>query len=286
VLVSINFGITPSLSSLFPLNGSQVYKESGFGFFNAGRGFWGPSGAKITYYLGSGAGFWIFLTFLLILSVFYFYYNNNTKFKNEKIKQITELQLTILCLHLSFIFLFYGSSGSWGYYAYLPIIGVSLIASRSIRKFTKLRIFLISFVIVLAILAYYGSFLKGTYKAWHFIKPQGSIIGLWSQEDEKNSFTDLVNSCKNKNTLIYGPGAVDLFFPSCHMPETFYPVLDANLNKRELDKIKLQFDQAHQIVVLNSFYPNITKLSKLKQKFAKFEFDHKDKMFTYLRRKN
>jgi len=87
--------------------------------------------------------------------------------------------------------------------------------------------------------------------------------------------------------LIYAPGAVDLFFPSCHMPASFYPILSSLINKRDLARINKQFEEAQQLVVLNSSYPDITtKLSKLKQKFAKFEFDHKDKMFTYLRRKN
>jgi hypothetical protein len=77
VLVSIDFGIAPILSSLIPLNGSQVYKDAEYhGFFSdTGRNFWGPSGAKITYYLGDEAGLWISLTVILILFVFYIYSN-------------------------------------------------------------------------------------------------------------------------------------------------------------------------------------------------------------------
>ena len=113
------------------------------------------------------------------------------------------------------------------------------------------------------------------------------FLGL--DRDGKKELTDLIASCKNKNTLIYGPGAVDLLFPPCHMPASFYPVTNANLNDRDLARINKQFDQAQQVVGLTSGYPSITittNIHKLKQDFAKFEFDHKDKMFTYLRRKN
>ena len=288
VVVGINFGITPILRSLIPLGASQVYKEAGFhGFFSdTGRDFWGPSGAKITYYLGDESGLWITLTVLLILFVVYMYYGKITKTSDEKIKRLAEITLTILCLHLSFLFFFYGASHSWCYYSYLIAIGVSLIASRNIRQLKNLRIFLLSFVIVIAILGYNLTF-KHTFSAWITIRPQESLAGIWADEDGKKELTDLIKSCKAKNTLIFGPGAVDLLFPPCHMPASFYPVTNANLNDRDLARINKQFDQAQQVVVLTSGYPSITtNIHKLKQDFAKFEFDHKDKMFTYLRRKN
>ncbi len=70
------------------------------------------------------------------------------------------------------------------------------------------------------------------------------------------------------------------------MPASFYPVTNANLNDRDLARINKQFEEAQQVVVLNSSYQDTTKIHKIKQKFSEFEFDHKDKMFTYLRRKD
>jgi len=287
-LVSINFGMTPIVSSLIPLNTAQVYKIKGFhGFFSeTGREFWGPSGAKITYYLGDEAGLWITLTVLLILFVVYLYFSKIANTSNEKIQRLSETALTILYLHLSFLFFFYAASHSWCYYSYLLTIGVSLIASRNIRQLKNLRIFLLSLVIVIAILGYNITF-KHTSSAWKTIRPQESLAGLWADETGKKELTDLIASCKTKNTLIFSPGVVDLLFPPCHMPASFYPLSDPEINERDLARINKQFEVAQQVVILNSSYQDITtKIHKIKQNFANFEFDHKDKMFIYLRRKN
>ncbi len=288
ILVSINFGITPILSSLIPLGSAQAYKEAGYhGFFSdTGRNFWGPSGAKITYYLGTLAGLWIFLTILLILFVVYMFFGKIKKTSNERIQRLSETVVTILCLHLSFLFFFYGAIQSWVSYSYLIVVGVSLIASRNIRQLKDLRFFILSFAIVIAMLGYKIT-IKGMLLDWHTMRPQESLAGLWADEAGKKELTDLVDSCKVKNTLIYAAGSLDLFFPSCHMPASFYPLSDANLNDRDLARINKQFEEAQQVVVRrDSYAQGITNISKVKQNFAKFEFDHKDKMFTYLRRKN
>jgi len=288
VLVGINFGMTPIVSSLIPLRSAQDYKDAGFhGFFSdTGRSFWGPSGAKITYYLGTSAGLWISLTVLLILFVLYTFYKKITETASERTNQLSGFALTLLCLHLSFVFFFYGSTRSWRLYSYIITIGGSLWASRKLQGLTKLRLFLLSIVTVLAIFSYHLDF-KDSFSAWKIFKPQSSLVGLWLDKNGIKELTDLISSCKVENTLIYAPGSLDLFFPSCHMPESFYPLTNANLNDRDLARINKQFDEAQQVVVLGDTYDNgITYIPKLKQKFAKFEFDHKDKMFTYLRRKN
>jgi len=164
-------------------------------------------------------------------------------------------------------------------------IGVSLIASRNIQELKNLRIFLISLAIVIAMLCS-KQIIKNSFSTWMTTRPQVPLAGLWLDKAGKTAFTNLIDSCKVKDTLIYNPGALDLYFPFCHMPISFYPLTDAEISDRNLIIINKQFEEAQQLVVLTSSYPNITKLSKLKQKFAKFEFDHKDKMFTYLRRKN
>ncbi len=230
----------------------------------------------------------IFLTILLILFVVYMFFGKIKKTSNERIQRLSEIALTILYLHLSFLFFFYGASQSWTSYSYLIVVGFSLIASRNIRQLKDLRFFILSFAIVIAMLGYKMT-IKNMLLDWHTMRPQQSLAGLWADEAGKKELTDLIKSCKAKNTLIFGPGAVDLLFPPCHMPASFYPVTNANLNDRDLARINKQFDQAQQVVGLTSGYPSITittNIHKLKQDFAKFEFDHKDKMFTYLRRKN
>ena len=101
------------------------------------------------------------------------------------------------------------------------------------------------------------------------------FLGL--DRDGKKELTDLIASCKAKNTLIFGPGAVDLYFPSCYMPASFFPLTDAEINDRDLARINKQFEKAQQSVVLINIYVcNTTNMSKAKQNSAKFELDHKN----------
>ncbi len=285
-IMSILFGLKAVYKTLIPLEVAKFYHGNNMGFFNEGKDFWNPYGAKITYYFGTATGLWIILTLLLILSVIYLYYKKIKGKLNSKLNQLVEVQLTILCLHLSFIFLFFGIQSSWGYYSYLLPIGVSFLASQYLAEFKNLHIFLLSIIIAITIMAYKFTFLGQDYKAWISTKQQESIVGLWSTEAQKEEITKLIDSCKYRNTLIYDIGAFDLFFPKCNVASAFYPT--NHLNSIEQARINKQFDSAQQVVMQNSFFPPLKApiWDQIKQKFAEFEFDHKDTMFTYLKRKS
>jgi hypothetical protein len=242
-----------------------------------------PRGAKITYYLSTLTGFWIILTLLLIVSVTYLYYKKINRKLDNKLNQLAEVQLTILYLHLSFIFFFYGIQSSWGYYSYLLTIGVSFLASQNFSELKSLRTALLAISIVFAIMGYKFSMINNISK-WQISKPQESIVNLWSSQQEKDAFTKLLDSCKTQNTLVYSVGALDLFFPSCHMPGTFYPKNIDFLSNTEWLRISKQFDEAQQVVLVQSLGIGTIKNIEFKNKFTQFKIDHKDKLFTYFKR--
>jgi len=283
LMMSYVFSLSSTINTLIPLSYAKVYREN-LGFFKEGKDFWMPRGAKITYYLSTLTGFWIILTLLLIVSVTYLYYKKINRKLDNKINQLTEVQLTILYLHLSFIFFFYGIQSSWGYYSYLLTIGVSFLASQNFSELKSLRTALLAILIVFAIMGYKFSMINNISK-WQISKPQESIVNLWSSQQEKDAFTKLLDSCKTQNTLVYSVGALDLFFPSCHMPETFYPIDIDFLSNTEWLRISKQFDEAQQVVFVGKFSDISTiKNIEFKNKFTQFKIDHKDKLFTYFKR--
>jgi hypothetical protein len=285
LIMKYAFSLSSMINTLVPLQSGKIYKQMNQGFFNEGKDFWMPHGAKITYYLSTLTGFWIILTLLLIVSVTYLYYKKINRKLDNKLNQLAEVQVTILYLHLSFIFFFYGIQSSWGYYSYLLTIGVSFLASQNFSELKSLRTALLAISIVFAIMGYKFSMINNISR-WQISKPQESIVNLWSSQHEKEAFTKLLDSCKTQNTLVYSVGALDLFFPSCHMPGTFYPKNIDFLSNKEWLRISKQFDEAQQVVLVQSLGIGTTKNIEFKNKFTQFKIDHKDKLFTYFKRKN
>ena len=157
-------------------------------------------------------------------------------------------------------------------------------ASQNFSELKSLRTALLAILIVFAIMGYKFSMINNISR-WQISKPQESIVNLWSSQQEKDAFTKLLDSCKTQNTLVYSVGALDLFFPSCHMPETFYPKDIDFLSNTEWLRISKQFDEAQQVVFVGKFSDISTiKNIEFKNKFTQFKIDHKDKLFTYFKR--
>jgi len=284
ILMGINFGIIPIFNTIIPIAGSQNYKANNYGFFTGiGRHFWYFPQVKIGYYLGSITGFWIFTTVILFLSVVYFSWQIFTKKISHSKIPFLEVQFCILLLHLSFVLFFFGNSWSWFYYSYLLPIGLSFLTSYKFHEFKKIRIFLFCMLISLILLGYRGLFISN-YRLWHDTKPQTSMLGLYASSDYTNEFMNIVESCKRQNVLILSDmGATDLFFPKCHMPNTWYTGLPFN-NLLENARISQQFSQAKSIIIPTGKL-DIMKIKLIRGYLGNFQIYRTTKNFIYLNKK-
>gem|GEM_PF-1970471 len=285
--IIINYGLTALIHSLIPLQAAKDYKQPEFGFFGGGgKGFFAPPGMKFSYYIGTGVSLWVILSIVLLISSILLYRKIIKNNINGDIVRIAEVQITTLLLHLGFIIFFFGHNSSWCYYAYLLPIGCSLLASRALPEF-KINInrnILLVGLSICVIIGYDLVFFKIYHQTWIESKYEKSLVSLWFNKEEKKDFLELLQSCKTKNTLIYSPGAIDLFFPSCHMASAWYPKNSSLLNDQDIARINKQFDEAEEVITPLDSLASLLKIDSMKENFAKFELDHKNKNFTYLKR--
>ncbi len=131
--LSLWVGVHPVISTLLPLTGAKTYASTGFGFFsNNGREFWlrstlrdeftTPAAIFLIAALAATTGA-IWSATVLLRNPEAVPCARPSRFRSH------EMLLTVGILHTAFLLGFYGWTGSWTYYSYLPMLALTIAAS-------------------------------------------------------------------------------------------------------------------------------------------------------------
>lgn len=210
-----NFGFWALVSTILPLKGAAVYHANGFGFFHGvGRHFWYFPGVRIGYYLGTGAGFWLIGTAVLLLYAIGSAYRLATAaYPTDRERLRDEVILTCALLHAAFVCLFYGSTASWMYYVFIPVIGLAEISRMAPRAGT--------IVLLLSAIALLGNkdFLVSSIHRWRTQTRVADSGWLWAPKDELSEWTDVLRLINGgEATLITPICGGELLFPQFQPP--------------------------------------------------------------------
>ena len=206
--------------------------------------------------------------------------------RNDGLKNsILEVNLCILFLHLCFIFIFFGNAWSWFYYSYLIPVGIGLLMNRSFKEFKRGLGFLICILISVILIGYKTTYV-GIYDSWYNTKPQKEILNLWASKDYKDELLQVIESCQS-DVLIYTPGALDLFFPKCVLPKSWY-IPPGVFNNSDISRINQQLKHVKKLI-LPKTTSDVLNVEPMKPSFDKFQLDanhEHTKNFLYFNLKN
>jgi len=169
--LSMEFGMESLLRTLLPLSGAASYRTMNFGFFGEGRNFWNPPGARLGYYLGTPAGFWI-LSSLLVFAI------GLVALVRPFKAPCREILVTIALLHLAFISLMFGHAYNWTQYAVLLPMGLASFPVR--RRPVQLLLGCLALAAVLGL----RSQLTASLRTWKSFEYRAELGGAWIDRDE------------------------------------------------------------------------------------------------------
>lgn len=173
-VLSAVYGWQSLFHSLFllPIQGRAAYIFQRVGIFDLGGQFFlFPPGAKITYYLGTLAGFWMLASFILIaggVAAIARLYRQGFRIRDETVA-------VYALLHVVFIFLLYAGPYSPSYYLYVLVMGLAAFLSVSMRGR-----YLLALLSVMAVLGFTAS-AKGSLNDWMTKIRSPRTAGLWAE---------------------------------------------------------------------------------------------------------
>jgi len=269
------FGPAPVFGSMIPSEGFALYRAYSFGFFNgAGRSFLAPIGAPWFYYFANVAGPWITYTIVLIAAALTVVREALSGVATtEKTDRTPEAIVTCAVLHLSFILGFFGSAFSWGYYFYIPVLGLAAAARLGIGW--EVLVACLAFALPITKIdklviqrfasarqeksANAGSTAAGlpanaalplasafTYQFWLTTSPSAETAGLWAAPDDRAEWIKVRAMIRGHSTAILDVnGCADLLFPEFSPPvtwtifsgDTFTPDISRKISQLEVSSM-------------------------------------------------
>ncbi len=126
-------GAGPVLKTILPTTGANTYAASGFGFFAASGPRILDAAAAWSDYILSSVGVFIIAAIASGAGAMWAaaFLSNRHSHASEAAPKLVAIELlfTVGVLHTTFLLAFYGWSGSWTYYSYLPVLGVQRFCS-------------------------------------------------------------------------------------------------------------------------------------------------------------
>jgi hypothetical protein len=219
---------------LVPVHGAATYKANGFGFLGAGRGFWGPSQARVTYYLGTPAGWWILASCVLLLGTIEGLIRRRARDR--------ELVATCGVMHAGFVGLFFGNAWSWGHYAYLLSLGVSALAARS-----RWHAGVVALVALVALTGRKAEVVESR-RLWTETGRAASTAGLWVAPEEESEWRAVVGRAPARGTTILATSdGVMSLYPRFGRPALFY-LAEGQVTPREMGRKLGQIGSARAVI--------------------------------------
>jgi hypothetical protein len=271
------FGPAVVAGSIIPNQGRAMYRILGFGFFNgAGRAFLAPKGAPWLYYLANVAGPWIAYTVVLAGAAVAVTHRALAQVAaREERDRTPEMIVTCVLLHLSFVLFFFGNEFSWGYYFYVPVLGLAAAA----RLGTGWEVIVVCLAVALpmtkldkrviqsfafahqekaadagaAAAAPAIAALPGvpffTYQLWFISAPSAETAGLWASPDERAEWVKVLAMTRGHRTaVLYYNGCVEILFPQFSPPVTFY-LLRGGASPADISRKISQLEESSMVVM-------------------------------------
>jgi len=241
LVMMFTYGLESLLHTIVPLRGSEIYRAAGFGFFSgAGHDFWHPPHARIGYYIGTAAGFWILATLWILwsgtLSVIRLVREGDDDLR-------TELVACIAVMQAVFIFVMFGNAWSWWYYSYFLVIGAAI----SLASDGAVSAAFTGALIVLSIFDARGSF-KSASIARSTTQVFAETAGLRASEAEYAEWKAALDRARgHRSAVLADKGGAALMFPEFEPPVAAY-ILPGNMFPADVARVATQLAGVEVIV--------------------------------------
>ena len=248
LLLSWAYGARAVARTLLPLAGMRTYQAlAHMGFFHGdGRNFWHPAGARWTFYLGTEAGFWLAATFILLLGASVCAVRLWSKESGARAhRRAAEMVVVCAILHFSFVLMFFGNRGSWMYYSFLPVLGLSALTDLAPRSVVCAMVGLG----VLSIVGYKTRF-SLLAKDWRLTAPSVETDGLWTSTLERTEWAQVLALNKKyggRAILVSTEGSGPLLFSGFLEPVSAYQ-FRGEASERDVQREVARFANANLVI--------------------------------------
>jgi len=300
-LLGMRFGLLPVAKTLLPITGAKTYASTGFGFFTAsGRAFWitpelwryilAPSGIFLVAAIATAVG--------ALRAGIHLLRHEHVPSDPVEIsppRRAWELLFTVGVLHTSFLLGFYGWTGSWTYYSYLPVLGLALCVQLLVRQ-PCVRAGLFVALTALMLLSHALLVILSA-DAWRTKSPHGEQMagaeeGLWRYPFLWQDWKEVVNAIGPRKALAMTNGYLFDLPENIQMPDAWFPEPGIPTSS-EVARVKNQIEHVDMVVLWNEYGPQpshpdlrlwaFPELSDDRRQFAE-DFTTTNGQFTVLRR--
>jgi hypothetical protein len=270
--LSLWLGIRPVIATLIPLTGAATYAKTGFGFFaQSGRDFW--YARPLWEYFFSPVG--VFLLAALVASIGGLYALAGIVRRRGGPR--LELLFTLGVLHTTFLLGFYGWTGSWTYYSYLPVLALCLVVSLLPRRGW------IAGVLIAVVLASHLALAGAAFRDFKW--KQRTADGLWGYSAQLVEFKSALAETRGRRTLIMTVGWMSDLPANVELPDAWFPEPGIP-TASEIQRVKAQAAAAEFVILWNQYGPlDLWNSPDFTGTRAGFETVMRGKHLTLLRRK-
>jgi hypothetical protein len=158
-----------------------------------------------------------------------------------------ELLLTIGILHTAFLLGFYGWTGSWTYYSYLPILALCLLISLLPPR-PRIRWSITAPLIALTLLAHLQLASEIIMAKWKEETPNR----LWAYPAQRRELDALLAAHGGKPTLLMTIGWISDLPPNVELPQAWFPEPGIP-TASEIARVKTQAAKAEYVILWNEY---------------------------------
>ncbi len=239
-VLGIVFGADVLWRTAFPISGADAYRVQNMGFFGGtGSMLWDAPHVNWHYYAGTVIGLWLVATAYLVWGAIpaarRLWENIGTTADSIATRRDAVI-FSCACLHLAFVFVFFGNSGSWVYYSYILIAGAAAVPIER-----PLHSYAFCAIIVIAAGTYYG-LVKDSIAAWRTTSRTPVTANLWSSPQVRDEWSRVLALSKGRRAaVLHYAGAVEILYPEFEPPAGSFFVeglMTARQTQREVAKIE------------------------------------------------
>jgi hypothetical protein len=261
--LAARFGIAPVIHTLLPITGAKTYAATDFGFFAPqGRAFWitGVQGYFLSpvgvFLLGAivaaGGALWALVRFA----------KARPRRAAVPVALKMELILTIGILHTAFLLGFYGWTGSWTYYSYLPILALVLVLD-AVGISPRIRWIAAGILIGLVLLSHVELVATNTGAWTQKVRTPSGLWGYRAQLDEWKRMVDATQTPRTRvaghgggkgghRTLVMTNGWIPDLPANCELPDAWFPEPGIP-TASEIARVKKQADGAEYVILWREY---------------------------------
>ncbi len=223
--LSVYFGTGAVVRTLAPTTGAKTYAATGFGFFReSGRAFWWP-GSVVDFFITPAFVFLLAAVASLVGAVWagWMLIRRPVISARQIVsrQRAWEILLTAGILHSAFLAGFYGWTGSWSYYSYLPAIGLMLVVVLlPVRRDARLAI---TVALIVLLLVSHGSLIGTINQAWREKSRVAEAGNLWVYPAQFAEWQQALEATRGRKTVVMTNGFVPGLPPTVMMPDAWFP---------------------------------------------------------------